>query len=272
MPQTMFARIWSQHQVLARDDGQVLLYVDRHFIHDVSAVAFAELRRRGLRMRAPHRTFGTPDHYVPTASRDYATIGDPEKRVMAQALIADSAAAGVTSLALDDPRQGIVHVVGPEQGLSWPGTLIVCADSHTSTHGALGALAFGIGATEMTHVLATQSLWQRRPKTMRIAVDGRLGHGVSRSDIRALLRIHSPQGLSAARNFDLTSHSSIVRSVHFLDSLQTEIVTANAHHIAGLHFDVLFGLKACDQGDADNKHRNSYMSELHSVVTAALHA
>ena len=183
MPQTMFARIWSQHQVLARDDGQVLLYVDRHFIHDVSAVAFAELRRRGLRMRAPHRTFGTPDHYVPTASRDYATIGDPEKRVMAQALIADSAAAGVTSLALDDPRQGIVHVVGPEQGLSWPGTLIVCADSHTSTHGALGALAFGIGATEMTHVLATQSLWQRRPKTMRIAVDGRLGHGVSAKDV-----------------------------------------------------------------------------------------
>jgi 3-isopropylmalate/(R)-2-methylmalate dehydratase large subunit len=179
----MFARIWSQHQVLARDDGQVLLYVDRHFIHDVSAVAFAELRRRGLRMRAPHRTFGTPDHYVPTASRDYATIGDPEKRVMAQALIADSAAAGVTSLALDDPRQGIVHVVGPEQGLSWPGTLIVCADSHTSTHGALGALAFGIGATEMTHVLATQSLWQRRPKTMRIAVDGRLGHGVSAKDV-----------------------------------------------------------------------------------------
>ena len=183
MPETMLAKIWSRHQVLARDDGQVLLYVDRHFIHDVSAVAFAELRRRGLKTRAPHRTFGTPDHYVPTASRDEATIGDPEKRLMAQALAKDSAAAGITSLTLDDPRQGIVHVVGPEQGLSWPGTLIVCADSHTSTHGALGALAFGIGATEMTHVLATQSLWQRRPKTMRISVDGRLGHGVCAKDV-----------------------------------------------------------------------------------------
>src|SRR6185369_17656249 len=129
---------------------------------------FAELRRRGLKVRAPHRTFGTPDHYVPTASRDDATIVDPEKRVMAQALTADSAAAGITSLALGDPRQGIVHVVGPEQGLSLPGSLIVCGDSHTSTHGALGALAFGIGTTEMTHVLATQSLWQRRPATLRV--------------------------------------------------------------------------------------------------------
>ena len=183
MSETMFAKIWSRHQVLTRDDGQVLLYVDRHFIHDVSAVAFAELRRRGLRVRAPHRTFGTPDHYVPTASRDNATIVDPEKRVMAQALTADSAAAGITSLALDDPRQGIVHVVGPEQGLSLPGMTIVCADSHTSTHGALGALAFGIGATEMTHVLATQSVWQRRPRTMRILVEGRLGDGVCAKDV-----------------------------------------------------------------------------------------
>ena len=182
-PETMFAKIWSRHQILERDDGQVLLYVDRHFIHDVSAVAFDELRRRGLKTRAPQRTFGTPDHYVPTDSRDYATIADPEKRGMAQALMTDSAAAGITCLDLDDPRQGIVHVVGPEQGLSWPGTIIVCADSHTSTHGALGALAFGIGATEMTHVLATQSLWQRRPKTMRITVDGRLGHGVCAKDV-----------------------------------------------------------------------------------------
>jgi 3-isopropylmalate/(R)-2-methylmalate dehydratase large subunit len=182
-PETMLAKIWSSHQILARDDGPALLYVDRHFIHDVSAVAFAELRRRGLRTRAPERTFGTPDHYVPTASRDYATIGDPEKRRMAEALTADSADAGITSLRITDPRQGIVHVVGPEQGLSWPGTIIVCADSHTSTHGALGALAFGIGATEMTHVLATQSLWQRRPRTMRISVGGGLGIGVCAKDV-----------------------------------------------------------------------------------------
>jgi 3-isopropylmalate/(R)-2-methylmalate dehydratase large subunit len=181
--QTMFARIWAQHRILERDDGAALLYVDRHFIHDVSAVAFAELRRRGLEVRAPHRTFGTPDHYVPTGSRDVAAIADPEKRDMARSLAADSARAGIAALTLDDPRQGIVHVVGPEQGLSWPGTVIVCADSHTSTHGALGALAFGIGATETTHVLATQSVWQRWPKTMRIAVDGRLGDGVCAKDV-----------------------------------------------------------------------------------------
>ncbi len=182
-PQTMFAKIWSRHQILERDDGRALLYVDRHFVQDGSAVAFEALRQRGLKPRAPERTFGTPDHYVPTASRDLATIGDPEKRGMAQALITDSARAGITCLGITDRRQGIVHVVGPEQGLSWPGTLIVCGDSHTSTHGALGALAFGIGATEVTHVLATQSIWQRRPKTMQITIEGRLGNGVSAKDV-----------------------------------------------------------------------------------------
>jgi 3-isopropylmalate/(R)-2-methylmalate dehydratase large subunit len=179
----MLDKIWSRHQILERDDGQALLYVDLHFIHDVSAVAFEALRRRGLAPRAPHRTFGTPDHYVPTASRDVATIADPEKRAMAQALVTDSAGAGITSLGLDDPRQGIVHVVGPEQGLSRPGAIIVCGDSHTSTHGALGALAFGIGSTEMIHVLATQSVWQRRPKSMRISIEGRLGDGVCAKDL-----------------------------------------------------------------------------------------
>jgi 3-isopropylmalate/(R)-2-methylmalate dehydratase large subunit len=179
----MLDKIWSRHQVLERDDGQVLLYVDRHYIHDVTAVAFEALRKRGLKPRAPRRTFGTPDHYVPTASRDPATVADPEKRAMTRALASDSAQAGITSLAVDDPRQGIVHVVGPEQGLSLPGMTIMCGDSHTSTHGALGALAFGIGLTEMIHVLATQTLWQRRPKTMRIAVDGVLGEGVCAKDV-----------------------------------------------------------------------------------------
>ena len=183
VPQTMFAKIWSRHQILERDDGQVLLYVDRHFIHDVSAVSFETLRRRGLEPRAPQRTFGTPDHYVPTDSRDPASTGDPEKRGMTQALKTDSARAGIASLDVSDPRQGIVHVVGPEQGLSVPGTVIVCGDSHTSTHGALGALAFGIGTTEVTHVLATQSIWQRRPKTMRITIDGTLSRGVSAKDV-----------------------------------------------------------------------------------------
>ncbi len=182
-PQTLFEKIWSRHRIMERPDGQVLLYIDTHLVQDGSAPAFEMLRRRGIAPRAPHRTFATPDHYVPTDSRDLNTIADPEKRRMAQALMQDSARAGIRFFGLDDPRQGILHVVGPEQGLSWPGTTIVCGDSHTSTHGALGALAFGIGATEVSHVLATQTLWQRKPKTMRIVVDGRLGAGVSAKDI-----------------------------------------------------------------------------------------
>ena len=182
-PQTLFEKIWSTHRIMEREDGQVLLYIDSHLVQDGSAPAFEMLRRRGLAPRAPHRTFATPDHYVPTDSRDLNAMPDPEKRAMAQALMDDAARAGIPVFGLDDARQGILHVVGPEQGLSLPGTTIVCGDSHTSTHGALGALAFGIGATEVAHVLATQSLWQRKPKTMRITIDGALNPGVSAKDI-----------------------------------------------------------------------------------------
>ncbi|MHB8908339.1 MAG: 3-isopropylmalate dehydratase large subunit [Syntrophales bacterium] len=182
-PQTMLEKIWLQHRIIEREDGQALLYVDQHLLLDGSAPAFEMLRQRGITPHAPRRAFGTPDHYVPTDSRDLATMIDPEKRDMARALMQDTANAGITCFGLDDPRQGVLHVVGPEQGLSWPGAVIVCGDSHTSTHGALGALAFGIGATEVSHVLAVQSIWQRKPKTMRISVNGRLGTGVSAKDV-----------------------------------------------------------------------------------------
>ncbi len=182
-PQTLFEKIWSRHRIMERPDGQVLLYIDNHLVQDGSAPAFEMLRRRGLAPRAPDRTFATPDHYVPTDSRDLDTMPDPEKRRMAQALQQDSARAGIPFFGVDDPRQGILHVVGPEQGLSWPGTIIVCGDSHTSTHGAMGALAFGIGATEVSHVLATQALWQRKPRTMKVSVDGPLHAGVSAKDV-----------------------------------------------------------------------------------------
>jgi 3-isopropylmalate/(R)-2-methylmalate dehydratase large subunit len=182
-PQTLFEKIWSRHRIMEREDGQVLLYIDNHLLQDGGVPAFEMLRRRGLAPRAPHRTFATPDHYVPTDSRDLNTVADPEKRKMAQTLEDESARAGITHFGLNDPRQGILHVVGPEQGLSWPGTTIVCGDSHTSTHGAMGALAFGIGATEVAHVLATQALWQRKPRTMRIAVDGALSPGVCAKDV-----------------------------------------------------------------------------------------
>lgn len=182
-PLTLFEKIWRKHAILVREDGQTLLYIDRHLLQDGSAPAFEMLRQRGLKPRVPERTFATPDHYIPTDSRDLASIADPEKRAMADALRQDSAAAGIEFFGLDDPRQGIVHVVAPEQGLSQPGMLIVCGDSHTSTHGALGALAFGIGATEVAHVLATQTLWQRKPKTLRISLSGALQVGVSAKDV-----------------------------------------------------------------------------------------
>ncbi len=182
-PRTLFDKIWDRHAIFSREDGQTLLYVDSHYLQDGSAPAFEMLRQRGLKARLPHRAFATPDHYVPTNSRDLASMADPEKRAMAEALLQDSAAAGIRFFGLDDPRQGIVHVVAPEQGLSQPGMLIVCGDSHTSTHGALGALAFGIGATEVAHVLATQTLWQRKPKALRVLLEGGLQAGVSAKDI-----------------------------------------------------------------------------------------
>ena len=195
-PRTMFAKVWDRHVVLDRDDGQSLLYVDCHLLQDGSAPAFAMLRSRGLATRVPARTFGTPDHYIPTGSRDLATVADPEKRAMVEALARDTAQAGIAFFGLADPRQGIVHVVGPEQGISQPGMLIVCGDSHTSTHGAMGALAFGIGATEVAHVLATQTLWQRRPRTMRITIDGALCPGVVAKDI--ILAIIAKIGVGGA--------------------------------------------------------------------------
>ncbi|MBO9649625.1 MAG: 3-isopropylmalate dehydratase large subunit [Variovorax sp.] len=182
-PRTLFDKIWEAHVVMQRDDGQSLLYVDRHLVQDGSAPGFEMLRQRGLPVRRPDLAFATPDHYVPTGSRALADVADAEKRAMAQALEDDSRAAGIRFFGINDVRQGIVHVVGPEQGLSLPGSVIVCGDSHTATHGALGALAFGIGASEVAHVLATQTLWQRKPRTLRVNIDGRLADGVSAKDI-----------------------------------------------------------------------------------------
>ena len=179
----MFEKIWREHQIIERADGQTLLFVDCHLIHEGSATAFQVLNERGLRVRAPSRTFGSPDHYVPTDSRSVTQISDAERRSRVESLTRNTENAGITLFGLNDRRHGIVHVIGPEQGLSQPGMLIVCGDSHTSTHGALGALAFGIGSTEVAHVLATQTLWQRKPATMRVTVDHRLGYGVTAKDL-----------------------------------------------------------------------------------------
>ncbi|MET0508007.1 MAG: 3-isopropylmalate dehydratase large subunit [Burkholderiaceae bacterium] len=211
MPRTLFEKIWHPHVVMRRDDGQELLHVDRHLVQDGSAPAFEMLRQRSITVRRPDLAFATPDHYVPTGARTLDAIADPEKRAMAQALEDDSRTAGIRFFGLDDERQGIVHVVGPEQGLSQPGALIVCGDSHTSTHGAVGALAFGIGASEVAHVLATQTLWQRRPKSLAVVVDGRLGDGVTAKDL--ILAVIGRLGTSGATGYVIEYRGEAVRAL-----------------------------------------------------------
>ena len=178
---TLFDKLWDAHEILRRDDGTSLLWVDRHLVHEGSHHAFAKIAARGLPVARPDLTFGVTDHYAPT--RRDAKTDDPSISKMMDTLAQNVRAHGIEHFDLTDPRQGIVHVIGPEQGLTLPGLLINCGDSHTSTHGAFGAMAFGIGATEVAHVLATQTIWQKRPKTMRIRVTGQLGPAVTAKDI-----------------------------------------------------------------------------------------
>jgi 3-isopropylmalate/(R)-2-methylmalate dehydratase large subunit len=179
---TLFDKLWAAHEIVRRDDGEALLWVDRHYVHEGSFHAFARLAERGAPVAEPGLTFGVADHYVPTRGDRHA-IANPEIARMVRTLDDNAARHGIKLFGLDDPRQGIVHVVGPEQGLTLPGLLVVCGDSHTSTHGALGAYAFGIGASEVAHVLMTQTIWQRKPKRMRVTVDGRAAPGVVAKDI-----------------------------------------------------------------------------------------
>ena len=181
-PQTLIDKLWSAHEILRRDGGESLLWVDRHYVHEGSFHAFGKLAERRALVAEPGLTFAVADHYVPTrASR--RNIADPQIARMVRQVEENTARHGIKLFGLDDPRQGIVHVVGPEQGLTLPGLLIVCGDSHTSTHGAFGAYAFGIGASEVAHVLMTQTIWQKRPQRMRITVTGRAAPGVAAKDI-----------------------------------------------------------------------------------------
>ena len=182
-PRTLYQKIWDDHLVHRGDDGTCLIYIDRHLVHEVtSPQAFEGLRMAGRRVRAPERTLATADHNVPTANRA-GGIADPESRLQVQTLEENCRDFGLTLYGMNDRRQGIVHIIGPEQGFTQPGMTIVCGDSHTSTHGAFGALAFGIGTSEVEHVLATQTLIMKPAKTMRITVDGTLGPGVTAKDM-----------------------------------------------------------------------------------------
>ncbi|MEZ5854152.1 MAG: 3-isopropylmalate dehydratase large subunit [Hyphomicrobiaceae bacterium] len=182
-PRTMFEKIWQSHVVVDRPDGYTLLYIDRHLIHDGSFEAFERLKKRGLKFRRPDLAFGTPDHYVRTDTLDVSKITDANAKRLVTGLPIHARETGITVFNVGDKRQGIVHVMGPEQGITLPGTTLVCGDSHTSTHGAVGCLAFGVGSSEVTHVMATQTVWQRRPKAMRVTVDGKLGFGVTGKDV-----------------------------------------------------------------------------------------
>ena len=181
MGKTLYEKIWDQHAVASGAGGRTLLYIDRHLLHDGSFHAFEALRRAGRKVRRPQASFATPDHYVPTVGRE--NITHPELRDKVETLERNATAARITFFPVGDDRQGIVHVIGPEQGITQPGVTLVCGDSHTSTHGAMGALAFGIGASEVAHVLATQTLWQAKSRTFRIVVDGVPGPGVYSKDI-----------------------------------------------------------------------------------------
>ncbi len=178
---TLLDKLWASHEITTRVDGASLMWVDRHLVHEGSHHAFAKLEQDRLTVAHPELTFAIVDHYAPTRSRK--DLSDGKIRHMISTLERNAAQHKMDIFDLHDPRQGIVHVVGPEQGLILPGMLVNCGDSHTSTNGAFGALAFGIGATEVAHVLATQSIWQMKPKAMRVTVSGALSPGVSAKDI-----------------------------------------------------------------------------------------
>ena len=182
-PRTLFDKIWASHLVDVQEDGTCLIYIDRHLVHEVtSPQAFEGLRQNGRKVRRPELTLAVADHNVPTTDRSKG-IADEESRIQVETLESNVKAFGVPYFPVMDARQGIVHIIGPEQGFTLPGMTIVCGDSHTATHGAFGSLAFGIGTSEVEHVLATQTLVQAPAKNMRITVDGELPAGVTSKDV-----------------------------------------------------------------------------------------
>jgi 3-isopropylmalate/(R)-2-methylmalate dehydratase large subunit len=230
-PRTMFDKIWDRHVILTRG-AQCLLHIDRQLVHDGSFHAFAELKQRALTVRRSDLTFGTPDHYVPTHARTVQAAATPAIGEMIATLETNLAAHGVASFPLSDIRQGIVHVVGPEQGITLPGLILVCSDSHTSTHGALGAFAFGIGQSESLHVLATQTLWQTRPRTMRITVDGALAKGVAAKDV--ILAIIAQIGAGGAVGHVIEYAGSVLRAMTIEERLTVCNMSIEAGARAGM--------------------------------------
>jgi len=210
-PRTLFQKIWDDHVVCSADDEPDLLFIDLHLVHEVtSPQAFESLALAGRRVRRPELTLATVDHGVPTEGRALG-IKDPLSKKQIETLVSNCEATGITLFGIEDPRQGIVHVIGPEQGVTQPGMTIVCGDSHTSTHGAFGALAFGIGTSEVEHVLATQTLPQKRPKSMAITVEGELPVGVTAKDV--ILAIIHEIGVDGGTGYVLEYRGAVIESL-----------------------------------------------------------
>ena len=238
---TLFQKLWDAHVVHVEPGGTTLLYIDRHLVHEVtSPQAFEGLRLAGRAPRRADAAIAVPDHNVPTTDRAHG-IADPISRLQVETLDANCAEYGITEFKMGDIRQGIVHVIGPESGLTLPGMTVVCGDSHTSTHGAFGALAFGIGTSEVEHVLATQCLWQKPSKTMLIKVDGALGRGVTAKDIA--LAIIGKIGTAGGTGYALEFGGSAIRAL----SMEGRMTLCNMAIEAGARA----GMVAVDQTTID---------------------
>ena len=234
-PQTLFQKIWDEHVVAELGDGEVLLYIDRHLIHDVtSPQAFEGLRKSGRKARVPEGHLAVADHNVPTDRRDgaNAAIADADSRMQVEALECNAAEFGIPYIPLTSRAQGIVHVIGPELGLTLPGSTIVCGDSHTSTHGAFGALAFGIGTSEVEHVIATQALVQKPARSMLVRIEGQLGRGITAKDL--VLYIISVIGTGGATGFVVEYAGSTVDALDMAGRMTLCNMTIEAGARAGI--------------------------------------
>lgn len=252
-PKNIIEKIWEQH-VVHREEGKPdLLYIDLHLVHEVtSPQAFEGLRINGRKVRRPERTFATMDHNIPT--RDRSEIKDPVSKKQVETLIENCKEFGIRLADINSPDNGIVHVIGPELGLTQPGKTIVCGDSHTSTHGAFGALAFGIGTSEVEHVLATQTLWQARPKTLNLKVNGKLGVGVTAKDL--ILYIIGKFGVKFGTGYVMEYTGEAIRSLSMDERMTVCNMSIEAGARAGLitpdetTFEYLKGRRYVPQGEA----------------------
>lgn len=239
-PQTLYAKLWQQH-VVSEENGMALLYIDRHLVHEVtSPQAFSGLKLANRPVWRAGANLAVADHNVPTTDRSLG-VADAVSRAQIEALDQNCQLFGLMEFGMHDPRQGIVHVVGPEQGATLPGMTVVCGDSHTSTHGALAALAFGIGTSEVEHVLATQCLWQKRAKTLQIQVEGSLGAGVTAKDV--ILAIIGKIGTAGGTGYAIEYTGSVIRAL----SVEGRMTLCNMAIEAGARS----GMVAVDQRTLD---------------------